>query len=107
MSIRDSLEIVDYNNKDHIKSLLYNYTQLQGLQQRGNITAHCIRIDLDYALSHIPSPTTEILKMYFIHGFTYKELSESFIIGEATVKRHLDKGINEMVELLNATRKRH
>lgn len=104
MSIRDTIEIIDYKNKNHIKSLLLNFLKLEELKEKGNTTAICIRLDLQYALSRLPSPTVDILKMYYIQGFTYTELTEMFFMGRATINRHLDKGIKEIVETLNAPR---
>lgn len=94
------MNIADYSNKNHLKNLFKNYSNLEELSQCGDTVAASIFIDLREALDPANGIVTTLERtwmiMHYIDKLTMKEIASNFNRDTSAVHYRIESGIRRV-----------
>ncbi|BAV07643.1 RNA polymerase sigma-70 factor, ECF subfamily [Filimonas lacunae] len=85
-------------NKNQVELTDISDIDIENLEYSVPIHGH--NRDMDYYFNQLPSITGKVCRMFFMQGFTHKEIGKELGISETTSRWHLMEGKKRLQDLL-------
>ena len=91
-------------NINKLKKIYKNYYILEKMAENGDMTALCVKLDLEEAFKILTKQEYICITNVLIMGYTYREIAPKINRRKSTVENRIDNGLKKILHYIQTGR---